>query len=261
MTWSARGQVEAGAAGLEREQEDRRLAAPGTAHHRLALADGRAAVEELVRDAGLRQVRLEQPPHRDVLGEDQRSAVLGQHGAEQLVDQVELLRAAAEPDRAGLLQEVRRVVADLLEAGQQREHQAAPGDLVVVAGPLDAGHRVADERLVEDHLLAGQAERVVGLGLGRQLGGDAGVGLAAAQQERADQVGELPGLRLVHARLDRRGPDPAERLPAAEQPGDHPVEDRPELGEVVLHRGAGEGDPHRARDRCAAPWPSTSARS
>ena len=36
-------------------------------------------------------------------------------------------------------------------------------------GALDPVHGVADERLVEHHLLAGQAERVVGLGLGRQL--------------------------------------------------------------------------------------------
>ena len=68
-------------------------------HHRLALADRRTAVEELVGDAGLGQVRLEQPAHGDVLGEDQGGAVLGQHGAEQLVDQVELLRAAGQPDR------------------------------------------------------------------------------------------------------------------------------------------------------------------
>ena len=157
MTWSAAGQVEPGAAGLERKQEDRRLARLEPLHHRLALAHRRAAVQELVGDAGLRQVRLEQPGHRDVLGEDQGGAVLGEHGAEQLVDQVELLGAAGEPDHARLLQEVGRVVADLLEPGEQRQHQAAPGDLVVVAGALDAGHRVADERLVEHHLLAGQA--------------------------------------------------------------------------------------------------------
>ena len=47
-------------------------------------------------------------------------------GAEQLVEQVELLRAAGEP-RAGLLEVVGRVVADLLEAGEQLQHQPAPG--------------------------------------------------------------------------------------------------------------------------------------
>ena len=70
----------------------------------------------------------------------------------------------------GWLEEVGGVVADLLEAGEQLEHQAAAGLLV---GLLDAAHRLAHERLVEDDLLAGQAEEVVGLGLGRQLGSDA----------------------------------------------------------------------------------------
>ena len=76
------------------------------------------------------------------------------------------------PDRlgVGLLEEVGRVVADLLEPGEQLEHQAATGVLV---GLLDAAHAVADVGLVEHDLLAGQAEEVVGLGLGRQLGGDA----------------------------------------------------------------------------------------
>ena len=150
-----------------------------------------------------------------------------------------------EPHRAGLLEELRRVVADLLQPGEQREHQAAAGVLV---GALDALHRVAHDRLVEDDLLAGQAERVVGLGLGRQLGRDARVGLAAAQQERADQVGELAGLLLVHARLDRRGPDLAEGVAAAEQAGDRPVEDRPQLGQVVLDGRAGQGDAGGAGD-------------
>ena len=99
-------------------------------HHRLALADRRAAVQELVGDAALGQVRLEQPGHRDVLREDQHGAVLGEDRAEQLVEQLELLGAAGQPDRAGLLEEVRRVVADLLEPGEQREHQPAPRDLV-----------------------------------------------------------------------------------------------------------------------------------
>ena len=154
-------------------------------------------------------------------------------------------RPASRP--VGLLQEVRRVVADLLEPGQQRQHQPAAGVLV---GALDPVHGVADEGLVEDDLLAGQPERVVGLGLGRQLRRDAGVGLAAAQQERADQLGELARLGRLEPGLDRRGPDLAEGVAAAEQPGGRPVEDRPQLGEVVLHRGAGQRDPG-PRSGCA----------
>ena len=177
--------------------------------------------------------------------------------AEQLVEQVELLRAPGQA-AAGLLEEVGRVVADLLEPGEQLEHQAAAGLLV---GALDAGHRVAHERLVEDHLLAGQPEQVVGLGLVRQLGRDAGVGLAATQEERADQAGELPSLGRLVAGLDRAGPDLAERLAAAEQAGGRPVEDRPELGQVVLDGGAGEGDPRGDGHACAEHGPSPTGRS
>ena len=248
------GQVEAGAAGLEGEQEHRRTAGLGPGlkqrHHRLPVAHRGAAVEELVGHARLGQVALEQPRHRDVLGEDERRTVFGDHRRQDLVEQVELLGAPSEPDGARLLEELRRVVADLLEAGQQRQHQAAPG---VVVGALDAVHRVAHERLVEHDLLAGQRQRVVGLGLGGQLGGDARVGLATPEQERLDQVGELARLGRHRAGLDRPGPDLAERVAAAEQARRAPVEDRPELGEVVLHRGAGERDPPTAGDGAQRP--------
>ena len=141
------------------------------------------------------------------------------------------------------------MVADLLAAGEQREHQAAAGVLV---GALDALHGVAHERLVEHDLLAGQRQRVVGLGLGRQLRGDARVGLATAQQERPDQVREALRDLRVDARLDGCGPHPAEGLAAPEQAGDGPVEDRPELGEVVLDRGAGQGHARAGSDGAQA---------
>ena len=149
----------------------------------------------------------------------------------------------------GLLEEVGGVVADLLETGEELEHQPAAGLLV---GLLDAAHAVADVGLVEDDLLAGEAEEVVGLGLGRQLGSDARVGLAAAQQEGADQVGELASLGRLEARLDRAGPHLAEGVAAAEQARDRPVEDRPQLGEVVLDRGAGQRHACRGWGWCAA---------
>ena len=244
------GEVEAGAARLEAEQEDRHalpvLGGLEPGDHRLALRHRGPAVEELVGHADAGEVLLDQPRHRDVLREDEHRSALRDDGADQLVEQLQLLRATGEPDRAGLLEELRRVVADLLEPGQQGQHQAAPGVLV---GALDAVHGVAHERLVEHRLLAGETEQVVGLGLRGQLGSDARVGLAAAQQERADQVGELTRLGRLQAGLDRRSPHPAERLAAAEQAGDRPVEDRPQLGEVVLDGGAGQGHPRPARDQ------------
>ena len=185
--------------------------------------DGGAAVQEQGRDRGGGEVAFEQAGHRDVLGEDQHRAVLGQDRAEQLVEQVELLGAALEP-AAGLAQVVGRVVADLLEPGEQGQHQPAPGVLV---GALDAVHRLAHERLVEHHLLAGQADDVVGLGLGGQLGGDAGVGLAPAQQERLDELGEPARHRRVDAALDRRGPHLAEGVARARAARESPSRGSP----------------------------------
>ena len=42
------------------------------------------------------QVPLEQPGHGDVLGEDENGTVLGEHRADQLVEQVEGVCSAAE---------------------------------------------------------------------------------------------------------------------------------------------------------------------
>ncbi len=138
---------------------------------------------------------------------------------------------------SGLAEELRRVVADLLELGQQLDHEAAALDALRV---LDLRHRAADDRLVEADLLAGEVDAVVGLDLGRQLRRDAGIGLAAAQHERPDELREPGRLAGVAARLDRARPGVAELLVRPEEPRRGPVEDRPQLGEVVLDRRAGQ---------------------
>ena len=193
-----------------------------------------------MRDRRGGEVALEQARHGDVLGEDQHRAVLGEDRVEQLVEQVELPGAAAPAGRAGLAQVVRRVVADLLERGEQLEHQPAAGVLV---GALDPLHRLADDRLVERGLLAGQPT-VVGLGLGGSSGAMPGSDLRRRSRNGSTSWANRrapPG----RPALDRRGPDLAEGVRRAEQPGRGPVEDRPQLGEVVLHRRAGQRDPAR----------------
>ena len=96
------GEVEAGAAGLEREQEDRhaRPWRPGTgATIASRSGTGVPPCRNWWGTPVAREVLLEQPRHGDVLGEDQHRAVLGEHGADQLVEQLELLRAAGEARR------------------------------------------------------------------------------------------------------------------------------------------------------------------
>ena len=177
------GEVEAGAAGLQGQQEDRHLPGLEARDQLLPLAHRRAAVEEQVGHPVPGEVALEQPRHRDVLGEDEHGAVLGDGRCRRS------RRAGRSSPRLAqhpLLEEVGGVVADLLEAGEHRQHQAR-GRCVLV-GALDPLEAVAHERLVEHDLLAGEGEQVVGVGARRQLRRDAGVGLAATQQERRDQL-------------------------------------------------------------------------
>ena len=144
--------------------------------------------------------------------------------------------------RRRLAQVLGRVVADLLQRGQQLQHQAAAGHAarcraICATWPRAPRPRTARPARRELHGL-------VGLGLRRQLRRDARVGLAAAQQERARRAGTAaarPPPRRRRPRSawpTRRGT----RRSGAEQAGRRPVQDRPQLGEVVLHRRAGQRD-------------------
>ncbi len=149
-----------------------------------------------------------------------------------------------------LLEVLRGVVADLLERGQQLHDHAASLDALALP---DDGHRLVHRGLVEGGLLPGEGHGVVGLGLRRQLGRDPRVGLLAPQQERPHQRRQPGDRRLVAAVLlllvlhgaGVAGPEGGQR---PQQPRRGPVEERPQLGEVVLHRGAGQRHPGRGRD-------------
>src|SRR3546814_3872907 len=67
------------------------------------------------------------------------------------------------------------------------EHQAPSREPV---GARDGLQRLAHHGLVQRGLLGGEADHVVGLGLGRQVRCDARVDLAATQEERAHERGE-----------------------------------------------------------------------
>ena len=126
-----------------------------------------------------------------------------------------------------------------LTTSPRRANPVGPGDLVE---PL------AHHGLVQPGLLLGQRHRTVGLRLGRQLRRDPRIGLTAAQQERPHQPGQSLGRRarlggrrraaLDGLRIART--EPAQR---PQQPRRRPVQDRPQLRQVVLHRGAGQCHP------------------
>ena len=155
------------------------------------------------------------------------------------------VRSASQ--RTGLLEVLGRVVADLLQRGEQLEHQACPLDAFLGGDRL---HRLPDDRLVQRDLLCGQRHEQVRLGLARQFGRYTRIGLSAAQQERPDQGGEPRGSVGVPVPLDRDRHPAGERLQVPQQPRCRPVEDGPQIRQPVLHRGPGQRDPGRRRE-CA----------
>ena len=98
---------------------------------------------------------------------------------------------------------------------------------------------------------------MVGLGLGRQLGRDPRVGLAAPEEEGPHHLREAFGGLGIAVALDGGGHVAAERLQRAEQARGRPVEDRPQLGQTGSRpvcrsgrRGRRPGRP-RAHGPCA----------
>ncbi len=93
-----RGEVEPGAARLERDDEQWRPdAVLEIGHHRVPARLGDAAVEErCVHLEPLTQVDLEQVAHLAELGEDQRPLVDVEQLGDELVEAVQLARAAGE---------------------------------------------------------------------------------------------------------------------------------------------------------------------
>ena len=132
---------------------------------------------------------------------------------------------------------LRGVVADLLQPHQEGEHQAPALHAVDLLEPVA---QVLHRLLVERRLLAAQWTEGLHLGLVRQVGDDALVGLQAAQDVGAHQIAQrrVGGVRPVGEALDEVG----ELLGRPEQARIDEVEDRPQVAEAVLDRRAGQRD-------------------
>ncbi len=129
------------------------------------------------------------------------------------------------------------MVADLLEPGDQAEDQPPPGKPL---GSGDRGHRLVDDGPIQRGLFDREGHDLVGLGLGWQVGSDVLVGLAPAEQERPQQLVEPLGLDGITVAFDGDRDLAAESLERPQQAGCGPVEDGPEIGELVLDRGPRE---------------------
>ncbi len=237
-----RRQVEAGAAGAERQHEEGdRLVGLEALDERHALLHRGLAVEH---EAGPPEDPAEVPRqglgHLAELGEHQHLLLAQRELLAQLGQAGEL--AALLGREAPVAEPLRGMVADLLEPQQGGEDRAAPLDAVHRAEPpLELLHGL----LVEGRLLPGERAVRAHLGLLGQVGDDPAVGLEPSQDVGPDQRPERPVVAVPAGR--QLSGDPREGPGAAEQAGVQEVEQRPEIREAVLDR--------RARQRDAGPAP------
>ena len=138
-----------------------------------------------------------------------------------------------------LAQEVRGVVADLLQLHQRAQHQAAAADAL---GLVDALEHVVDHLLVERRLLGRQRDLLARLDQRRQVADDVRVGLQSPQDERPHQLAQAVRLPPVAVALDRQREPPPEVVLRAEVARAAELHDRPQLAQAVLDRRAGERD-------------------
>ena len=183
------------------------------------------------------KVRLQQQAHLTELCEDQCLLASVQQVGDQLVKARQLARSPGQ--LRPVAQRVRRVVADLLEASQRGEHEAAPAH---ACGLLCVGQQLVDNGLVHVRLLAGERRPRDLLDLVGQVWHQRLVGLRAAQQERPGEAAQFGGGYRVVLALDRVGEVLAELRGIPQQPGGDDLEDGPQLGESVLDGRTGERD-------------------
>ena len=222
------GQVQPGSGRADRRDEGDAVAGLEPVDDLLPLRGRGAAVQEFGGHASREQVGLDQVPHRHVSGEDQRCVPGGGHRVHQLLQRLKLAGPGGldvgVPAVRGLPQEMRGRVADLPQRLEQAEHLAPAGD---AGAGFDPRQRVGGRGLVQRGLLPGQLHEAVTDHLVRQLGRDAGVGLAAAQEEWCDEPAQPPSRVAVRLPLGRPAVALTEGGEGSEQPGIRPIQDGP----------------------------------
>src|SRR5947208_670699 len=244
-------EVESRPACLYREHEHLRPAGVvlEPPHHGIARRARDPAVEEWHLDAERARERGDEPvAHLAELREDERPVARGHNLLEHLAEACELARAAGE--RACLAQVVRRVVADLLERRDERQDQATPLDAV---RGLDSSHRLLHRCLVERGLLARERADDLHLLLGREVPYDPRVALHAAQDEWPDDSPEALRDVVAPVAFDGDSDLAPEAFERSKEPRIQVLRDRPQLGQPVLDRRAGECDAETGAESTGGP--------
>ena len=211
---------------------------------RLALRLRRAAVEELrFAVEFLSNHRNEQVAHLAVLREDKRAVAGRNHFFQHFHQAHRLTRTRGEFVArrefwqwylvvvGTLSQEVRGVIADLLQLHERRKHKAATLHAV---GVVDAVEHVVDDRIVELRLLRSERHVLPRLDEWRKIADDGWIGLQAAQHKRAHEILESIGLAAIFVSLDRCRETSAEIALRSEIARRAELENRPEFAETIL---------------------------
>ena len=167
------------------------------------------------------------------LGEDENLLLLGGDDFDELAQAREFAAVVGVPGRVA--EPLRGVVANLLEAHQERQHDALARDAV---GRFERCAEVLDRALIERCLRRAQRAPGLELGLVGQVGNHPFVGLQAAQDVRANQIAQ----RAVVLVLRQAPGEVAEDLARSEQSGVSEVEDRPQVRQAILDRRPGQRD-------------------
>ena len=225
---------------LERDEEHRGRALPER-RDALGTVAGRA-VEVLVGDA----LGLQPGPHdREEPGElreHQRAVPLLGQLLELLDERVDLGRRRQPGVR---LVDQARVERHLPQHGQRPQDRDAVA-VDVVDQPEQPLPLALEVPVVDRPVPRVQVDREHLLHLRRQLGGDGLLG--APQHQRTDAPTQRREPLGIPAVLDRLGPQLLEQRRPRVQPGRHDRQQRPEVHQRVLERGAGDGELRARRE-------------
>lgn len=233
------GEVETGAASLEGENEE--FGAGGLfelGDHAVAVAAGGAAVEEVDFFAeGGAEVGGEELTHFGELGEDEGLFAGLADLFEHFGEAGEFAAAAGEG--AFFLEDLGGVVADLFEAGDGGEDEAAA---LHAGAAFEIDEAAVDDVFVEAALFAGELAVGFELELFGEVGDDGAIGFEAAEDEGGGEGAQLFHGALVLILLDGFEEAMLEVAGGAEQTGVEELHEGVEIADVIFDGGASEGD-------------------
>ena len=237
-TWLARGQVQPGAAGLEREEEDRaaRRPRPGSART-IAVALRRATPPCRNRTSRVeRRLQVRRTSKSPISANWVKNSA--RSPAARTSSSISVSRASL-PERRPIgepsPEELRGMVADLLELGQRRPAPARVRWMPSASSSALAS--ISSTTAGRARPAPGSACRTLISSLSGRSAMIARVGLEPAQDERAGEALQLrvAVLLVVALDLDRRSAC-LNSLCGAQEAGVEELHDRPELADVVLDR-------------------------